>query len=64
MLLQSCLLKWLGSWGYKAIRRASSGAAFESPAKRYKASRVRIVVDDFDTDGIRRTIHKFYERKR
>ena len=46
-----------------AIKRASSGAAFESPAKRYKASRVRIVVDDFDTDGIRRTIHQFYERK-
>ena len=38
-----------------AIKRASS--------KRYKASRVRIVVDDFDTDGIRRTIHQFYERK-
>jgi hypothetical protein len=44
-----------------AIKRASSGAAFESPAKRYKASRVRIVVDDFDTDGIRRTIHQFCE---
>ena len=29
-----------------AIKRASSGAAFESPSKRYKASRVCIVVDD------------------
>ena len=46
-----------------AKKRTLSGAAFESPAKRYKASRVRIVADDFDTEAIRRTIHEFYERK-
>ena len=46
-----------------AMKRASSGAVFQSPVKRYAASRARIVVDDFDTEAIRRTIHDFYEKK-
>ena len=46
-----------------AQTRALSGSAFESPAKRYKASRVRIVADDFDVAAIRRTIHEFYAYK-
>ena len=42
-----------------AMKRASSGAAFQSPVKRYTASRARIVLDDFDTKAIRCTIHDF-----
>ena len=44
-----------------AMKRASSGAAFQSPVKRYTAS--SIVLDDFDMEAIRRTIHDFYEKK-
>ena len=36
-----------------AMKRASSGAVFQSPVKRYAASRARIVLDDFDTEAIR-----------
>ena len=46
-----------------AMNRASSGAAFRSPVKRYTACRARIVLDDFDTEAIRRTNHDFYEKK-
>ena len=46
-----------------AIKQASSGAAFQSPVKRYTASRACIVLDDFDTVAISRTIHDFYEKK-
>lgn len=41
-------------------KKTLEGAAFVSPAKRYKAERKRIVVDDFDTEAIRRTVHEFY----
>ena len=46
-----------------AMKRASSGAAFQSPVKRYTASRARIVLDDFDAKALRRTIHDNYEKK-
>ena len=36
---------------------------FTSPAKRYKQSRRRVVVDDFDKDAIRRKIYKLYDEK-
>ena len=45
------------------MKRASSGAAFQSPVKRYTANKARIVLGDFDTEAIRRTIHDFYEKK-
>ena len=45
-----------------AMKQASSGAAFQSPVKRYTASRACIVLDDFDTEAIRRTIHDFYKK--
>ena len=45
------------------MKRARSGTAFRSPAKRYKASRARIVLDEFNTEAIRRTIHDFYEKE-
>ena len=43
--------------------RAVSGKDFLSPAKRYKSSRRRIVVDDFDREAIRRRIYQLYEAK-
>ena len=43
--------------------RAASGTDFSSPAKRYKASRQLIVVDDFDREAIRRRIYQVYEAK-
>ena len=46
-----------------AEKRASDGATFVSPAKR-KRDRKRIVVDDFDLDGIRRAVHEFYNDKK
>ena len=45
-------------------KSAQSGAAFCSPAKRYKLDRKKIVLDDFDTDALRRTIHEFYSEKK
>ena len=36
---------------------------FPSPSKRYKKTREHVNVDDFDTDAIRHTVHKFYERR-
>ena len=41
-------------------KSAQSGAAFCSPAKRYKLDRKKIVLDDFDTEALRRAIHEFY----
>ena len=35
-----------------------------SPAKRYKRDRKRIVVHDFDLEGIRRAVHEFYSDKK
>ena len=46
--------------GIVAEKRASDGAAFVLPAKWYKRDRKRIVVDDFDLEGIRRAVHEFY----
>ena len=46
-----------------AMKRVSSGAAFQFPVRRCTASRVRIVLDDFDAEAIRRTIHNFYEKE-
>ena len=46
-----------------AMKRASSGTAFQFPVKIYTASRARNVLDDFDTEVIRRTIHDFYEKE-
>ena len=47
-----------------AEKRASDGATFVSPAKRYKRDRKSIVVDDFDLEGIRRAVHEFYSDKK
>ena len=41
-----------------------SGAAFSSPAKRYKIDRKKIVMDDFDTEALRSTVHEFYSEKK
>ena len=44
-------------YGERTVRRivaekfALSGAAFSSPAKRYKIDRKKIVMDDFDTEA-------------
>ena len=40
-----------------AMKRASSGAAFQSPVERYPASRAHIVLDGLDTEAIRRTAY-------
>ena len=34
-----------------------------SPEKRYTASRVQIVLDDFNVEAIRKEVHAFYDRK-
>ena len=46
-----------------AEKQSSFLGAFKSPIKRYKQSRERIFVDDFDRDAIRRKIHRMYEDK-
>ena len=46
-----------------AMKRASSGAVFQSPVKRYTARRAHIILDVFNTKAIRRTIHNFYEKE-
>ena len=39
--------------------------AFQSPVKRYTASRARIVLGDFDTEAIRCTYHsRFFTKRR
>ena len=45
-------------------KSAQSGAAFCSPAKRYKLDRKKIVLDDFDTEALRHAIHEFYSEKK
>ena len=47
-----------------AEKRTIDGATFVSPAKRYKRDRKRIVVDDFDLEGIWRAVHEFYSDKK
>ena len=47
-----------------AEKKSREGAAFVSPAKRYKQERSRIVVDDFDIEAIRRTVREFYLNKK
>ena len=44
-------------------KSAQSGVAFCSPAKRYKLDRKKIVLDDFDTEALRRAIHNFTARR-
>ena len=39
--------------------QALSRAIFELPAKCYKTSRVRIVVDEFEVVAVKRTIYDF-----
>ena len=46
-----------------AEKRRLEASPFPSPSKRYKKTRERISVDDFDTDAIRRNVHEFYERR-
>ena len=43
-----------------AEKKTLEAAVFGSPAKRYKVERKKITVDDFDMEGIRRTVHDFY----
>ena len=38
-------------------KSALSGAAFSSPAKRYKVDRKKIILDDLDTEALRRVVH-------
>ena len=38
-------------------------AVFSSPAKRYKVSRRRVLVDTFNREAIRRRIYQLYEAK-
>ena len=40
------------------------GDKFELPCKLYKVSRKQIVVDDFDTEALRRSVHKFHRDKK
>ena len=47
-----------------AEKSALSGAAFFSPAKRYKIDRKKIVTDDFDTEALRSAVHEFYSEKK
>ena len=46
-----------------AEKRRLDGAEFTSPAQRYKKNRKHIIVNDFDCDAIRQTVHEFYARK-
>ena len=46
-----------------AEKSALSGAAFSSPAKRYKIDRKKIVMDDFDTEALQSAVHEFYSEK-
>ena len=45
-------------------QKMSTDETFESPAKRYKTSRKKIISDSFDRDAIRRKIYSLYEMKR
>ena len=47
-----------------AEKRASDGATLVSPAKPYKQDRKRIVVNNFDLEGIRRAVREFYSGKK
>ena len=47
----------------KFSKELQAEGKIETPEKRYKRSRVRINIDDFDTKVIRREIHTAYERK-
>ena len=55
-------------YGERSVRRivaeksALSGAAFSSPAKRYKIDRKKIVMDDFDMEALRSA--EFYHEKK
>ena len=57
-------------YGERTVRRivaeksALSGAAFSSPAKRYKIDRKKIVMDDFDTEALQSSVHEFYSEKK
>ena len=44
--------------------KLGDGKEFESPAKRYKVSRTKIHVDDFDQCAIRHTIHQMHSEKK
>ena len=57
-------------YGKRTVRRivaemsALNGAAFSSPAKRYKVDRKIIVLADFDVEALRRVVHEFYSEKK
>ena len=55
----------ISEWTIFRLRREHvvTGTDFSSPAKRYKMSRCRVVVDDFDREAIRRRIYQVYEAK-
>ena len=42
--------------------QAKCGGVLKTPTKQYTSSRVRINVDDFDRQAIRRVVHDFHER--
>ena len=43
---------------------AMSGAAFSSPAKRYKIDRKKIMMNDFNTEALWHAVHEFYSEKK
>ena len=56
-------------YGERTVRRivaesALSGAAFSSPAKRYKIDRKKIMMDDFNSESLRHAVHEFYREKK
>ena len=46
----------------KFSKELQAEGKIETPEKRYKRSRLRINIDDFDTKVIRREIHTAYEK--
>ena len=46
-----------------AQKLARCGTTFLSPVKRYNRDQKKIVMDGFDTEALRRTIHDFYHEK-
>ena len=55
----------IGRTSIKAITKDYRGQGqFDSPAKRYQSSRVKINPDDFDRAAIKQAIHEFYACKK
>ena len=44
-------------------KRSTDDSTFESPSKRYKSFRLRVITDTFDREAIKRKIYEIYEWK-